>query len=79
MSTVDVDSRGRVYIPKDIRERYGEKFKVIELESGIKLIPLDENPVEGLKESMKGAEDIEPGNLGEEAVQKAREEVRDDL
>jgi AbrB family looped-hinge helix DNA binding protein len=79
MSTVDVDSRGRVYLPKEIRERHGEKFKVIELESGIKLIPLDEDPVEGLKEAMKDAEDMELEDLSEKAGEKAREELREDL
>jgi bifunctional DNA-binding transcriptional regulator/antitoxin component of YhaV-PrlF toxin-antitoxin module len=79
MSTVDVDSRGRVYLPKEIREKYGEEFKVVELESGVKLIPLDDDPIEGLKEAMEGAEDIDLGEISERAGEKAKEEAIEDL
>lgn len=79
MSTVDVDSRGRVYIPKGMRDEFGESFKVVKLDSGIKLIPLDDDPVDGLRDSMEGAEDIELDKITQEAEKKARKEVKDDI
>lgn len=79
MSTVDVDSRGRVYIPKDMREEFGESFKVVKLDSGIKLIPLDDDPVDGLRSSMEEAEDLELDGITREAQKKAKKEVKDDI
>lgn len=75
MSTVDVDSRGRVYIPKKMREEHGEKFKIVELKSGIKLVPVDEDPVEGLKEAMNGAENVEIEDISGEVEEAARKEA----
>lgn len=75
MSTVDVDSRGRIYIPKKMREEHGEKFKIVELDSGIKLVPIDDNPVEGLKDAMNGAEDVEIEDLGSKVGEAARKEA----
>ena len=79
MSTVDVDSRGRVYIPKDMREDLGERFKIVKLESGIKLIPVSKDPVEGLKDALNSAEDIEVEDVSSRTEEKAREEVKEDF
>jgi len=35
---VETDKKGRLYLPKDTREKYGQKFLEIELEDEIKLI-----------------------------------------
>jgi bifunctional DNA-binding transcriptional regulator/antitoxin component of YhaV-PrlF toxin-antitoxin module len=32
---VRTDERGRVTIPKEVRDRYGEKFRLVELDSGL--------------------------------------------
>ncbi len=79
MSTVDVDGRGRIYIPKEMREHHGERFKIVELNSGIKLIPVPDDPIEGLKEAMNGAEDLDIENLSEEVVEAAREELEEEF
>jgi bifunctional DNA-binding transcriptional regulator/antitoxin component of YhaV-PrlF toxin-antitoxin module len=46
---VRTDERGRVTIPKEIRDRYGEKFRLVELDSGIKLVPIPDDPREALR------------------------------
>jgi AbrB family looped-hinge helix DNA binding protein len=79
MSTVNVDSRGRVYIPKEMREEFGDKLKIIKTDSGIKLIPLDDDPVKGLSKAMQGAEEIELDELDQSVEEKARKEVKDDI
>ena len=79
MSTADVDSRGRIYLPKDMREKHGEKFKIVELESGIKLIPLDEDPIEGLKDATEGAEELKPREISEKVKEKASEEIEEEF
>jgi bifunctional DNA-binding transcriptional regulator/antitoxin component of YhaV-PrlF toxin-antitoxin module len=74
MGTVSVDGRGRVYIPKQMRESQGEKFRIVELEDGIKLVPVAEDPVEGLRDAID-ADDIDLDELSEEVAEKAREEL----
>lgn len=46
---VRTDDRGRVTIPKDVRDRYGERFRLVELNSGIKLVPIPDNPLQELQ------------------------------
>ncbi len=47
---VETDKKGRLYIPKETREKYGQKFLEIELEDEIRLIPIPDDPVEDLRE-----------------------------
>jgi bifunctional DNA-binding transcriptional regulator/antitoxin component of YhaV-PrlF toxin-antitoxin module len=46
---VQTDERGRLTIPKNIRERYGEEFRLVELDSGIKLVPIPDDPLAELR------------------------------
>lgn len=43
------DERGRIYLPKDVRERFGEQYRIVELPSHVALFPVDEDPVAGLR------------------------------
>lgn len=58
-----------------MREDLGERVRVVELESGIKLIPIDEDPVEGLKEATNGAEGIDLEDIRGKVNEKAKEEL----
>lgn len=50
MTEVTLDDRGRLTIPKQLRERFGDRFHVVELQDGIKLIPIAEDPLAALRE-----------------------------
>ena len=49
MSELATDERGRITIPKELRERFGERYRLIELQDGIKLLPRPEDPVATLR------------------------------
>lgn len=49
------DERGRIYLPKDVRERFGEQYRIVELPSHVALFPVDEDPLEGLREAVGDA------------------------
>lgn len=49
------DERGRIYLPKDVRSRFGERYRIVELPSHVALFPVDEDPVEGLREAVGDA------------------------
>ena len=43
------DERGRIYLPKDVRERFGNRYLIVELPSHVALFPVDEDPIAGLR------------------------------
>lgn len=49
MTDVTLDERGRLTLPKELRERHGDRYKVVELHDGVKLIPVDEDPLAALR------------------------------
>ena len=49
MSEATLDSRGRLTLPKEIRERYGEHYHIVQLHDGIKLIPIEDDPLDALR------------------------------
>ena len=50
MSAVTLDDRGRLTVPKDLREEYGDRYRLVELHDGLKLVPLEADPLEALRE-----------------------------
>ena len=66
------DERGRIYLPKDVRERYGERYRIVELSSHVALLPVDEDPVAGLRSAVGDAFE---GEDAEKLKAAARERV----
>lgn len=78
--TVETDERGRLYLAADLRERYGDRFHVVEYGNRIELVPVDDDPLAGLREAVGDAFDDESvAELRERAREKAREEARADV
>lgn len=42
--------RGRIYLPKDLRVRLGERFELIDRGDDLLLVPLPDDPLEALRE-----------------------------
>lgn len=72
--TVETDDRGRITIPKEVREQFGTEYRLVRLRSGLKLIPIPDDPVRSLRESagerLQGASIVE---LKETALERGRE------
>jgi len=66
------DERGRIYLPKDIRERFGDQYRIVELPSHVALFPVDEEPLDGLRAAV-GDAFAETG--ADELKQRAREGI----
>ncbi len=71
----ELDDQGRLYVPKKVRERYGEKFRMVELQDGIKLIPVAEDPIQDLQDAMPGIQGVPLSRLRDQAEQAAREDA----
>jgi len=50
MSDVALDDRGRLTLPKEVRERYGDRYHVVQLPDGIKLVPIADDPLDALRD-----------------------------
>ena len=74
--TTETDDRGRLYLSKKIRERHGERFRVVDLPSRIVLVPLDEDPLQAVRDAIGDTfEGKSVAELKEEARAAARDEV----
>ncbi|WP_424007215.1 AbrB/MazE/SpoVT family DNA-binding domain-containing protein [Haloferax denitrificans] len=70
------DERGRIYLPKDVRSRFGERYRIVELPSHVALFPVDDDPLEGLREAVGDAfEEGEADELKDEARRAISEEI----
>lgn len=49
------DERGRLYLPKDVRERFGDQYRIVELPTHVALFPVDDDPVAGLRAAVGDA------------------------
>jgi len=73
MSKVDVDSHGRVYIPKNYREEYGDSFRIVPYRGELKLIPVAEDPVKDLRDRTESL------RKSDKSVKELKKEARDEL
>lgn len=71
---VRADDRGRVTIPKKVRDRYGDRYRLVELESGIKLVPIPDDPLADLRAA--ASQELREASL-EDLEKAARNEARD--
>jgi hypothetical protein len=78
--SVETDSHGRLYLSSELRQKYGEKFHVVEHEDRIELIPIDEDPLQAVRDEIGDALDGKSREeLREEALQRAKQEAEEDL
>lgn len=65
MSDATLDDRGRLTLPKEVRERYGDRYYIVQLRDGIKLVPVADDPLDALRDEF-------------DAVEKTADELRDE-
>lgn len=71
------DERGRLYLPKEVRERFGDRYRIVELPSHVALFPVDDDPLAGLRDAVGDAFDDEAVDaLKERARTAVAEDVR---
>lgn len=63
MSEVRTDERGRITIPESMRERFGERYRLVELHDGLKLVPVPDDPVAALEDA--GSESLRAASMAE--------------
>jgi len=56
MSDARLDDRGRLTLPKEVRERYGDYYHIVRMHDGIKLIPVADDPLDALQDEFADVE-----------------------
>ena len=69
MSEVTLDDRGRLTLPKNLREQYGDRYRIVEIHDGMKLIPVADDPLQALRDAFeevdKAADTLQTAARGE--------------
>ncbi len=65
---------GRVYIPKDLREKYGEKYQLIDAHGKLVLLPVPDNPLQALRDQWSDV-DKSIDELKQEALDEAQRQA----
>ena len=73
--SVETDSHGWLYLSTELRQKYGEKFHIVEYEDRLELIHTDEDPLQTVRE---GTGDALEGKSTEELREGAREQAKED-
>lgn len=80
MSEITTDERGRITLPKKLRERFGERYRLVELTDGIKLLPRPEDPLESLQSAASDEfREASMDDLREAAIDEAREQADENV
>lgn len=65
------DEKGRVVLPKSMRERHGERFLAVDTREGIWLIPRSDDPLRRLAELGRNIPDVPIAELRRQALRDA--------
>jgi bifunctional DNA-binding transcriptional regulator/antitoxin component of YhaV-PrlF toxin-antitoxin module len=68
--SAETDKQGRLYIPKEVREKYGERYHIVTYEHRIELIPVADDPLAAVRAAA--------GELRDASVEEIREDIEDE-
>jgi len=73
---IKVDKKGRVYLPKEVRDKFkSEEFFLVTLPSGILLVPRVDDPLKALEEEGKKLPNVDIKVLRKVIQEEAEKEV----
>ena len=67
--SAETDGQGRLYIPKEVREKYGEKYHIVTYGDRIELIPVADDPLAAVRDAA--------GDLRDASVEEIRADIAD--
>ncbi|MFB6127510.1 MAG: AbrB/MazE/SpoVT family DNA-binding domain-containing protein [Halolamina sp.] len=76
MST-ETDGQGRLYIPKEVRGKYGQKYHIVMYEDRIELIPVADDPLTAVREAAGELHDASAAEIRENIEAEAKVEVEE--
>ena len=73
--TTRTDSQGRLYLSKDVREKYGEKYHVVEYDEKIERIPIAAAPLAAARDAAGELRDAPHEEIEEAIADEAEREA----
>lgn len=74
----ETDKQGRLYIPKEVREQYGERYHIVTYEDRIELIPVADDTLEVVRAAAGELRDASVEEIREEIEAEARTDARNE-
>jgi bifunctional DNA-binding transcriptional regulator/antitoxin component of YhaV-PrlF toxin-antitoxin module len=66
-----------LYIPKEVREKYGERYHIVTYEDRIELIPVADDPLAAVREAAGDLRNASAEEVRENIEAEAKAEVRE--
>ena len=74
--SAETDKQGRIYIPKEVREKYGERYHIVTYEDRIELIPVADDPLAAVRAAAGELRDASVEEIREDTADEAKAEAR---
>lgn len=74
--SAETDREGRLYLPKELRERYGEKYHIVTYEDRIELVPVSDDPLAAVRDTAGELHDASIEEISEDIEEAASQEAR---
>jgi bifunctional DNA-binding transcriptional regulator/antitoxin component of YhaV-PrlF toxin-antitoxin module len=75
--SAETDDQGRLYIPKELREKYGQRYHIVTYEDRIELIPVADDPLAAVREAAGELHDASVEEIEADIEAAAKEEAED--
>ena len=75
--SAETDRQGCLYIPKEVREKYGEKYHIVQYEDRIELIPVADDPLTAVREAVGDLRDASTEEIRESIEAEAKAEAQE--
>jgi len=75
--SAETDGQGRLYIPKEVREKYGQKYHIVMYEDRIELIPVADDPLAAIREAAGELHDASVEDIREDIEAEAKDEAEE--
>lgn len=74
--SAETDGQGRLYIPKNVRDKYGEKYHIVTYEDRIELVPVADDPLAAVREAAGELQDVSTEDIRAEIEAEAKSQAR---
>lgn len=73
----ETDQQGRLYIPEEIRQKYGEKYHLVQYEDRIELIPVADVSLAAVRKAADELREASIGDIQADIEAEAKADARD--
>ncbi|QLK26895.1 AbrB/MazE/SpoVT family DNA-binding domain-containing protein [Natrinema zhouii] len=75
--SAETDGQGRLYLPKELREKYGQKYHIVTYEDKLELIPVADDPLAAVREAAGELRDASVKEIREDIKAEAKDEAKE--